>query len=155
MYKEAGKPGFRVMRARKGQRVTQPFSSGVVRLYSVTDGGEPGERPREVLTEKVKLCYEEQHLGLQRYYSGRQNQVKIERVIRAPRRGDISSQDMASTEDGTLYRIDLVQPVLDVYPPSMDLTLCRMEQDFSGEEDDGLAREDSQSPSGGDQSRQS
>ena len=130
--------------------MTQPFSSGVVRLYSVSDGGKPGERPREALTEKVKLCYEEQYLGLNRYYSGKQNQVKIDRVIRAPRHRGISSQDMARTEDGALYRINLVQPVIDVYPPSMDLTLCRIEQDYEGEEDNGLAREDSRGPSGGD-----
>ena len=35
----------------------------------------------------------------------------------------ITNQMAARTEDGTLYRIDLVQTVPDVYPPSLDLTL--------------------------------
>ena len=37
---------------------------------------------------------------------------------------------MAITEDGEQYRIDLVQTVTDVYPPSMDLTLARIEQKY-------------------------
>lgn len=118
----------------------------------MSDGGAPGGRPKEELSEKVKLPYEEQYLGLNRYYSARQNQVKIDRVIRVPRHRDISSQDMAGTEDGALYRIDLVQPVMEVYPPCMDLTLCRIEQGDENEEgqDGGLVREDSRGPSGGD-----
>lgn len=52
-------------------------------------------------------------LGIQRYYSGRQNQVQIERVIRVPRYPGVTNQDVATTEDGTTYRIDLVQS-----PPS-------------------------------------
>lgn len=160
MYKEAGKPGYRVMRARKGQRVTQPYSSGIVELYHVADAGEPGERPREALELKIRLRYEERYLGINRYYAGRQNQVNIERVIRTPRREDISTQDLARTQEGKLYRIDQVQPVLDVSPPSMDLTLCRYEQVYEtpGTEEGGgdigglhdLGTEDKGGTSGGD-----
>ena len=42
----------------------------------------------------------------------------------------MSSQDVAVTEDGKQYRIDLVQTTTDVFPESMDLTLLRIEQKY-------------------------
>lgn len=110
--------------------VTQPFDDGMVTVYAVTDDAAPGMRPVEKLTAKVKLRYQEQRLGLQRYYAGQQNQVQIERVIRVPRAPGISSQDVAITEDGRQYRIDLVQSTLDVYPPCLDLTLAKIVQEY-------------------------
>lgn len=86
----------------------------------------PGKMPQETLTEKVKLHYGEQRLGINRYYAGMQNQIQVERVIRVQRRPDITNQDAAVTEDGKRYRINMVQTVPDVYPPSYDLTLARV-----------------------------
>lgn len=110
--------------------MTQPFSSGVVTICAVEDEARPGYQPKGRLTKKITLRYDEQRLGIQRYYSGQQNQVEIERVIRVPRAGNVSSQDVAVTEDGRQYRIDLVQAVMDVYPPSVDLTLAKITQDY-------------------------
>ena len=45
-----------------------------------------------------------------------------------PRAGPITNQDVAVTEDGRRYRIDLVQTVTDAYPPSLDLTLVKYDQ---------------------------
>lgn len=112
-------------RPRTDNGVTQGYNDGLVMIYSVTDSAAPGYEPKPQTTLKCKLRYEEQRLGIQRYYSGRQNQVEIERVLRVPRYGGITNQDVAVTEDGTYYRIDLVQAVTDVYPPSMDLTLAK------------------------------
>ena len=58
-----------------------------------------------------------------------QNQIQVERVIRVPRAGQITSQDVAETEDGRCYRIDLVQTVDGVWPPSQDLTLVKYQQE--------------------------
>ena len=49
------------------------------------------------------------------------------------RAGNVTSQDVAITEDGRQYRIDLVQSVDEVYPPSVDLTLSKVEQEFKAE----------------------
>lgn len=103
----------------------------MVSIYSVTDAGEPGYRPVPRPALKITLRYEEQRLGIQRYYQGRQNQVEIERVIRTPRAGHVSNQDIAVTEDGTQYRIDLVQSVDNVWPACQDLTLAKIEQKFN------------------------
>ena len=48
--------------------------------------------------------------------------------MRVPKGPDISSQDIAVTEDGRQYRIDLVQLADGVWPPSLDLTLAKVEQ---------------------------
>lgn len=113
----------------KGE-ITQGYNDGVVTVCAVTDAGPPGGLPVEKLVKKAVLRYEERRLGLQRYYQGKQNQVEVERVLRTPRRKGVSSQDLAVTEDGQQYRIDLVQSAADVYPPSMDLTLVRIAQKY-------------------------
>ena len=51
-------------------------------------------------------------------------------MIRVPRFSAVSSQDVAVTEDGKQYRVDLVQIVTDVFPASMDLTLSRIDQKY-------------------------
>jgi acetolactate synthase regulatory subunit len=62
-------------------------------------------------------------LGVTRYYAAAQAMARVERVIRVQRRAGINAQMLAITEDGRKYRIDLVQTVQDVFPPSLDLTL--------------------------------
>lgn len=113
----------------KGE-ITQAYNDGVVTVYAVTAAGPPGGLPVEKPVKKAVLRYEERRLGLQRYYEARQNQVEVERVLRTPRLRGVSSQDLAVTEDGQQYRIDLVQSTDGVYPPSMDLTLTRIVQKY-------------------------
>lgn len=122
----------------RDNQITQNFSDGVVTVYAITDAAEPGYQPKPQLVQPAKavLRYEEQRLGLQRYYEAQQNQVQIERVIRTPRAGHVSSQDVAITEDGRQYRIDLVQSADNVYPPSQDLTLAKIEQIFQVSDSD-------------------
>lgn len=111
-------------------QITQCFGDGVVTVYAVTDAAAPGYQPKPQLVKppKAVLRYEEQRLGIQRYYEAMQNQIQVERVIRTPRYGQITNQDIAMTEDGRQYRIDLVQTVQNVWPASQDLTLVRIEQ---------------------------
>ena len=111
----------------KGE-VSQRYNDGVVRNYSVEDTAAPGYAPVETPTLKITLRYEERRLGITRYFSGQQNQLQIDRVLRVQRAGKITSQDIAVTEDGQNYRVDLVQSVPDVWPESMDLTLSKIEQ---------------------------
>lgn len=109
--------------------ISQSYNDGLVDLYRQTDGAQSGRAPRPVLSKVGTLTFAEQRLGLQRYYAGKQNQVQIERVIRVPRGFAVTSQ-MAAVIRGaaTQYRVDLVQSVPDVYPPSYDLTLAKVAQ---------------------------
>lgn len=113
---------------RPDNEVTQSYNDGVVTIYSVTDGAKPGYQPVPTLAEKITLRYAEQRLGIQRYYQAMQDQVKIERVLRTPRAGGVTNQDVAITEDGRRYRVYMVQAVTDVYPPSVDITLSTIDQ---------------------------
>ena len=123
-------------RPRTDNRVTQNFCDGVVTVYAVTDTARPGYQPKPGLTKKVSLRYEDQRLGIQRYYDAMQNQIQVERVLRVPRHGNINNQDVAITEDGRQYQIDLVQSTVDVYPPALDITLTKIEQEYEVPEDD-------------------
>ena len=115
---------------RPANEVTQDYNDGIVTIYAAADGAQPGYQPKPTLTKKCTLRYDEQRVGIQRYYEAMQNQVQVERVLRVPR-AKITNQDIAETEDGVKYRIDLVQTVDLVYPPSLDLTLTRYEQGVS------------------------
>ena len=118
---------------RPDAEVSQSYTDGVVEIYAVSDGAAAGRLPAPVLTQKVRLNYEELKLGIQRYYQAKQNQIHVERVIRVPRSPiEITNQDAAITEDGRRYRIDLIQNAKGVWPPSLDLTLTAYTQRQGG-----------------------
>ena len=115
-------------RPRTDNGITQNFNDGKVTIYNAEDNAQPGYYPQISLSPKVKLRYEKRSLGIQRYNAASQNLTEIKRVVRVPKRPDVTNQDVAQTEDGTYYRIGLVQDVVDVYPPCMDLTLAKYTQ---------------------------
>lgn len=114
---------------RPEHKVTQDFNDGMLTVYRVTDEAQPGHLPQEKLTKVVSLPYAQRKVGLYRYYQARQNQSRVQRVLRVPQPAqEISNLDKVVTENGKEYRIDLVQTVPDVYPPSLDLTLAAYRQ---------------------------
>ena len=115
---------------RPDNEITQELNSGVVQIYSVEDSAQPGYQPKPSLTLKLTLRYEEQRLGINRLYLSRQNQAEVEKVIRVPRQDSISNQDVAILENGSQYSIDYTQTVQDVYPPCLDLSLVKVEQNY-------------------------
>lgn len=115
---------------RPDNEITQELNSGVVYIYSVEDSAQPGYQPKPALKLKLTLRYEEQHLGINRLYLSRQNQAEVEKVIRVPRQDSISNQDVAILENGSQYSIDYTQTVQDVYPPCLDLSLVKVEQNY-------------------------
>lgn len=115
---------------RKSNEISQTYNSGILTVFSVRDAAEPGYAPVKKLAQKVELRFEEIQLGLTRYYSALQNNVRVERVLRCPYRPEVSPQDVAITMDGRQYQIELVQKLQDVWPVSMDLTLSRIDQRY-------------------------
>ena len=115
---------------RPDNEITQELNSGVVYIYSVEDSAQPGYQPKPALKLKLTLRYEEQRLGINRLYLSRQNQAEVEKVIRVPRQDSISNQDVAILENGSQYSIDYTQTVQDVYPPCLDLSLVKVEQNY-------------------------
>ena len=114
---------------RATNEISQQYNDGVVKIYTVADDAQPGYQPKEVPMLKYSLAFEERALGINRLYLSRQNHAEIKRVIRV-QRVNISSQDVAITHDGKQYRVDTVQAVQGVYPPSLDLSLVAVEQNF-------------------------
>lgn len=112
---------------RAKNEITQSYNDGFLTLYSQTDAAEPGYQPKPKLVKEAEVRFEERKLGIQRYYSAAQSQQRVERVLRVPRLV-INAQDVVKTHDGRMYRVELVQAVPDVFPPSLDLTLSRIEQ---------------------------
>lgn len=114
---------------RPTHEISQSFNDGIINIFTVSDVAQPGRKPVQSLTPLLTLKYEERKLGIQRYYSGQQNQTEISRVIRVPQPPqEITNTMIAATEKNTQYRIRLVQMVRDVYPPCYDLTLERITQ---------------------------
>ena len=115
----------------KGE-VSQSFNDGMLVVHAVTDGAQEGRRPVARLKPVVSLRFSNRRLGIERYYAGMQNQIKVERVVRVQRRAEINSQMVVILSDspGTAYRIDLVQEVFDAWPDCYDLTLVKFEQRF-------------------------
>lgn len=121
--------------SRPTHEISQSYNDGVVTIYAVTDKAEPGNMPTMEMTKCITLQYEEQRLGLTRYYAAAQAMSQVERVIRVPRHPAVNAQMMAITEDGRKYRIDLVQSTENIYPPSLDLTLSKVTHDYEVKDD--------------------
>ena len=115
---------------RPNHEITESYNDGIVSIYTVRDGAAPGYRPVPVLVLVKRMRYQERYLGINRLYSGRQNQVDIQRIVRVQKVPGVSNQNVAITEDGQQYRIDSVQDVIGAYPPSLDLTLATVEQEY-------------------------
>ena len=115
---------------RPRNEISQTYNDGIVIICEVIDVTEPGYAPKKELLPKYKIAYAERQMGVQRYYAAQQNQIQIERVIRVQRGIAVDNQNVAITEDGHQYRIDLVQAVIDVFPPSLDITLARIDHDY-------------------------
>lgn len=109
---------------RPNKQISQTFTDGIASICKVEDVAEVGKAPKPHITEvKYKLRYEEKRVGVTRFYSARQAQIVIDKVIRVLRVPDINTNDIVVLSTGQKYRIDQVQKVEDVYPDCMDISL--------------------------------
>ena len=120
MWKAPGRPNH---------EITQPFTSGIVKIYRTVNGARPGQKAAEILQDPpMTLRYEEQRTGVTRYYAAKQANIQIDRVLRCPRVAGIDTQSVAETEDGEQYRIAQIQSVSGVWPDCVDLSLTKIVQ---------------------------
>ena len=109
----------------------QMYNDGVVNIFSVSNIAEPGNMPKDKLDIKVSnLRYEELTVGMGRFWTAKQTDVKVDLMLRAPQLRNVSTQDIAIPIDGKQYKIVQVQYPKDVEPPSMDLSLERLEAQY-------------------------
>lgn len=119
----------RKMPFRPGNEISQNFNNGIATIYRMVDQAAPGYKPDLKPVYVAALRYEEQRLGVTRFYAAQQNNVQIEKVIRIPAGAPVAAQDVVVTEDGFQFDVDLVQTVPGVWPASLDLTLVATKQD--------------------------
>lgn len=114
---------------RPSNEISQSYNDGTVKIYSVSDSAPPGYQSKKKLQLRFTLQYEERALGITRIYQSKQANAEILRVLRVPR-VNISPQDVAIIHDGQAYEISTVQLVVDVYPPSLDISLKKLTHDL-------------------------
>ena len=114
---------------RPSNEISQSYNDGTVKIYSVSDSAPPGYQPKKKLQLRFTLQYEECALGITRIYQSKQANAEILRVLRVPR-VNISPQDVAIIHDGQAYEISTVQLAVDVYPPSLDISLKKLTHDL-------------------------
>lgn len=114
---------------RPAHDITQPFNSGIVKIYKTENSAQPGHKVAEQLKNNpVTLRYDEQRTGVTRYYAAKQANIQIERVLRCPAVPGIDTQDVAITEDGMQYRIEQIQTVDNIWPACIDISLSKIVQ---------------------------
>jgi len=86
--------------------------------------------PKDGLKEKVKLRYEERTVGMSRFWSAMQDHARIDMLIRTQRIRGVNNFDIVVLSDGEQYEIKQIQYPKDVEPPSMDLSLTRLETKY-------------------------
>lgn len=97
---------------RKKREQSEPaHSDGVVSIYDVSNINKGG-KPKFKLTFKEKLFYQKRIIGLQRFFSAQQANIRIDFLMLVPKRENVSTQDIAINHDGRQYDIKLIQ-----YPP--------------------------------------
>jgi len=113
----------------------QTFNDGVVMIFKLKNTAEPGNTPVEKLILKQVLRYKERTVGFGRYYTAKQQNIKVANVIRCPRVRGLSEKDtdilIAVLVDGNQYKVEQVQYIEGSNPPVMDLTLERVKQTYA------------------------
>ena len=112
----------------------QSFPDGLASIYKVGDVSLPGDMPIDGLVLKQSLRYKERTVGLNRYYAALQNDIKVDFVIRCPEVRGLSEKAadilVAILIDGQQYKVMQIQYIEDAQPPSMDLTLERVGENY-------------------------
>lgn len=100
----------------------------MLRLCELTDVSEAGMMPVEMLSQ-VDVCgYEERSLGYNRVYTARGAGSDAERIVRIWPTRYAKTNGYAVDDDGTQWRIDVVQRVTnDDGLPVLDLTLVHLD----------------------------
>lgn len=121
---------------------TQTYNDGILNIYRVGNIAEKGNIPKEGLVLKTgPIRYSERTVGMSRYWTAKQAQVKIELLIRIPKVTGISTQDVVKIGDDQ-YSVLQIQNPTEVVPPSMDLSLQRLEAKYDITEIQGLPGSD-------------
>lgn len=109
-------------------RQIQTFEDGIITISKIENVAEPGDMPKNEAVEIGTLRFADRMLGYNRAYAAQAVNEQIDRMVRVPARGEISTKCMAKIGDEE-YKISFVQLIATVQPRAMDLTLARLVSD--------------------------
>lgn len=102
----------------------QTFNDGILNIYTVGNTAKNGNMPKEELTYKIgPLRYEERTVGMSRYWTAKQANVKVSQLLRVPRRDTVNTDDIAVLSNSMQFRIIQIQYPKGTDIPVMDLSL--------------------------------
>lgn len=106
------------------------FDDGILKIYGTENGASPGEAPIKKLADPQSYYYHEETVGITRHYEALKTEQVIERVVSIPQPAAVNINQIAVFEDGTQYRIRMVQPDTD----DLGLKIIRISLERNGEE---------------------
>lgn len=89
------------------------FDDGILTIYTVENIAENGAKPRKGLVLRNRFFFGFDVLGVNRYYTALEAKIQLSHVVNIPGWGGVSPLDIAVMEDGTQYRVQMIQPQLD------------------------------------------
>ena len=112
------------------------FDSGILSIYRMQNTARPGYKPTLEPVLVTKYYYQNEQIGITRYYQSLQAQAKVDWLVSIPGwDGDVSQNDICvldAADGGKQYRIDLIQPTLDESNLKIrKLTLIRLGEDYA------------------------
>lgn len=96
------------------------FSDGVCNIYSEDEEGNRTDK-------YIGLGFSNRVLGFNRHFAAKAVQVQTNAVIRIPQVPGIDIHDTVELRGIGKYDIELVQNIFETNPPSIDLTLRKLE----------------------------
>lgn len=108
------------------------FNDGVAEIFTVENKALPGDAPADKLTDRRKARFENRTVGAVRFFTAKQADTKIDRMIMIPRGIKVSPQDVAIlvSEDENQYCIEQVQTKTNTKPPATLISLRRLESKY-------------------------
>lgn len=109
----------------------QNFNDGIATIYEVKNVAEKGDQPKQGLSQKVKLRFQYKTVGLTRYYTAQQLDIKIAETIVVPQVRNISTHDVVIlTSSSRQYYVEQVQHKDDTFPKTTLLSLSELEESY-------------------------
>lgn len=110
---------------------TQTFNDGVCGIYSVINIAPKGEKQEDGLKIKHNaIRYDRRTVGVTRFWTAKQDNTKIDQLIRIQLLNDVERHNVVMLADGKQYRIKQIQYPKEIVPSSMDISLERIETKY-------------------------
>lgn len=108
------------------------FNDGIADIYTVENAALPGDKPADKLSDRRTVRFANRTVGAVRFFTAKQADAKIDRMIMIPKGIKVSPQDVVIlvSEDENQYGIEQVQNKTDTRPHTTLISLRRLESKY-------------------------